>query len=120
MARSVRAALTALHRSGVPFRAPWKPPSDLREWEGPFTGEEKRAPQHPLVREKQREACRRWREKRRAAGLKVRSEPTERRRAQTREATRHWRERKRVSALEATAERDGCAGASPTNEAASD
>ena len=91
----VRAAPTALHRSGVPFRAPWKPPSDLREWEGPFTGEEKRAPQHPLVREKQREACRRWREKRRAAGLKVRSEPTERRRAQTREATRRWQERAR-------------------------
>ena len=44
MARSVRAALTALHRSGVPFRASWTPPSDLREWEGPFTGEEKRAP----------------------------------------------------------------------------
>ena len=85
----------------MPFRARWKPPSDLREWEGPFTGEEKRAPQHPLVREKQREACRRWREKRRAAGLKVRSEPTERRRAQTREATRRWRERKPVSALEA-------------------
>ena len=103
MARSVRAALTALHRCGVPFRAPWKPPSDLRECEGPFTGEEKRPPQHPLVREKQREACRRWREKRRAAGLNVRSEPTERRRAQTREATRRWRERKRVSALRATA-----------------
>jgi hypothetical protein len=103
MARSVRAALTALHRSGVPFRAPWKPPSDLREWEGPFTGEEKRAPQHPLVRAKQREACRRWREKRRAAGLKVWSKPTERRRAQTREATRRWRERKRASALEAAA-----------------
>jgi hypothetical protein len=119
MARSVGAALTALHRSGVPFRAPWKPPSDLREWEGPFTGEEKRAPQHPLVRAKQREACRRWREKRRAEGLKVRTEPSEQRRAQTREATRRWRERKRVSALEATAERDGGAGAWPTSEAAS-
>ena len=103
MARSVAAALTALHRFGVPFRAPWKPPSDLREWEGPFTGEEKRAPQHPLVRAKQREACRRWREKRRAAGLNVRSEPTERRRAQTREATRRWRERKRGRSLEAAA-----------------
>jgi hypothetical protein len=99
MARSVGAALTALHRSGVPFRAPWKPPSDLREWEGPFTGEEKRVPQHPLVREKQREACRRWREKRRGAGLKVRSEPTERRRAQTREATRRWRERRRAEEM---------------------
>jgi hypothetical protein len=100
MARSVRAALTALHRSGVPFRAPWKPPSDLREWEGPLTGEEKRAPQHPLVRAKQREACRRWREKRRAEGLAVwrpRRAATDERRAQVREATRRWRERKRAA-----------------------
>ena len=106
MARSVRAALTALHRSGVPFRAPWKPPADLRDWEGPFTGEEKRAPQHPLVREKQREACRRWREKRRARGIEV-WRPiriTDERRAQVREATRRWRERKR--ALEAAKTRD--------------
>jgi hypothetical protein len=120
MARSVGAALTALHRSGVPFRAPWKPPSDLREWEGPFTGEEKRAPQHPLVREKQREACRRWREKRRAAGLKVRSEPTERRRAHTRAATRRWRERERASALEAAGRTrdDAAQPATCENEAA--
>ena len=106
MARSVRAALTALHRSGVPFRAPWKPPSDLRDWEGPFTGEEKRTPQHPLVREKQREACRRWREKRRARGIEVWSpiRITDERRAQVREATRRWRERKR--ALEAARTRD--------------
>ena len=109
MARSVRAALTALHRSGVPFRAPWKPPSDLRDWEGPFTGEEKRATQHPLVREKQREACRRWREKRRAQGLSVRRPrraATDERRAQVREATRRWRERKRaLKAAQAAAER---------------
>jgi hypothetical protein len=114
MARSVRAALTALHRSGVPFRAPWKPPSDLREWEGPFTGEEKRAPQHPLVREKQREACRRWREKRRAQGLAVwrpRRAATDERRAQVREATTRWRARQRALKASAVAERDD--GAQP-------
>jgi hypothetical protein len=69
MARSPRAALLGLRRSGVPFRRPWKEPATLCAWEGPFTGEEKRLPQHPLVREKQRLACRRWREKRRAQGL---------------------------------------------------
>jgi hypothetical protein len=51
MARSARAALMAMHRSGVPFRRPWRPPADLREWEGPFDGAEKRLPQHPLVRD---------------------------------------------------------------------
>src|SRR3984885_11711064 len=55
MARSARAALTALHRSGVPFRRPWRPP-ELRAWEGPFDGSEKRLPQHPEVRARQREA----------------------------------------------------------------
>jgi len=109
MARSARAALVALHRSGVPFRRPWKEPATLRAWEGPFTGEEKRLPQHPLVREKQRLACRRWREKRRAQGLSVRRPrraATDERRAQVREATRRWRERKRARALEAAAARD--------------
>jgi hypothetical protein len=105
MARSAVAALVALHRSGVAFRRPWKPPADLRPWEGPFTGEEKRLPRHPLVRERQREANRRWREKRRARGIEVwrPSRITDERRAQVREATRRWRERKRVSALEAAA-----------------
>ena len=110
MARSVGAALTALHRSGVPFRAPWKPPSDLREWEGPFTGEENGRRNTRLFG---RSSVRRVGvgENRRAAGLKAWSEPTERRRAQTREATRRWRERKRVSALEAAARtRDDGAG----------
>jgi hypothetical protein len=35
MARSARAAMTALHSSAVVFRRPWKPPR-LRPWEGPF------------------------------------------------------------------------------------
>lgn len=102
MARSARAALMALQRSGVQFRRTWTAP-ELQPWEGPFTGEEKRLPQHPLVREKQREANRRWREKRRARGLAVwrpRRPTTNERRAQVREATRIWRERKRARALE--------------------
>ena len=35
MARSARAALMALHLSGVVFRRQWKPPR-LKPWEGPF------------------------------------------------------------------------------------
>jgi hypothetical protein len=64
MARSVAATLTALRRSGVRFQRPWKPPA-LKPWEGPFTGEEKRLPQHPAVAARQREACRRWSERQR-------------------------------------------------------
>jgi hypothetical protein len=64
LCRSARAALTALHRSGVELRA-WRP-VPLHPWEGPFTGAERRLPQHPEVRARQREACRRWREKKRA------------------------------------------------------
>lgn len=109
MARSAVAALVALHRSGVVFRLPWEPPANLRPWEGPFTGEEKRLPRHPLVQERQRRANRRWREKRRALGIEVwrPSWMTDERRAQVREATRRWRERKRARALEA---RDDGAG----------
>ena len=69
MARSARAALVALHRSGVQFREPWRPPVDLRQWEGPFDGSERRLPQHPEVAARQREACRRWRERKRARAL---------------------------------------------------
>jgi hypothetical protein len=107
MARSAVAALVALHRSGVEFRRPWKPPANLRPWEGPFTGEEKRLPRHPLVRERQREANRRWREKRRPQGLEIwrPSRITDERRAQVREATTRWRERQR--ALKARAAGDG-------------
>jgi hypothetical protein len=68
MARSARAALTALHRSGIPFRRPWRPP-ELRAWEGPFDGSEKRLPQHPAVAAERREYNRRWRERKRARAL---------------------------------------------------
>ncbi len=65
MARSARAALMALHRSGVPFRRPWKLP-EVKPWEGPFDGSEKRLPQHPAIAARQREYARRWRERKRA------------------------------------------------------
>ena len=48
MARSLRAALAALHRSGVPFRRSWRASHEV--WEGPFDGSEKRLPQLPEVR----------------------------------------------------------------------
>jgi hypothetical protein len=70
MARSARAALVALHRSGVEFRRPWKPPS-LQPWEGPFTGAERRLPQHPAVAARQREYARCWRERKRARVLEA-------------------------------------------------
>ena len=68
MVRSARAALVALRLSGVEFRRSWKPP-ELRLWEGPFDGAEKRLPQHPAVAERQRLACRLWRERKRAREL---------------------------------------------------
>jgi hypothetical protein len=66
LCRSARAALTALHRSGVPFRRPWEAP-ELARWEGPFTGAERRLPMHPAIAARQREACRRWRARKLAA-----------------------------------------------------
>lgn len=68
MARSARAALTALYRAGVPFRRPWRPPV-LQPWEGPFTGDEARLPQHPRVSTERREYNRRWRERARQARI---------------------------------------------------
>jgi hypothetical protein len=69
MARSARAALVALHRSGVEFRGAWEPPADLRPWEGPFDGSEKRLPQHPAIAARQRQYARRWRERQRVREL---------------------------------------------------
>jgi hypothetical protein len=67
LARSALAALTALHRSGVAFCRPWKPPL-LQAWEGPFTftNLNERLPQHPQVSVERREAQRAWRERQRA------------------------------------------------------
>jgi hypothetical protein len=64
-ARSARAALTALVRSGVVFRREWKL-AQLRPWEGPFGDPTQRKPHHPKVAAKRREAKRRSRERQRA------------------------------------------------------
>ena len=47
------------------FGGPWRP-VPLRPWEGPFTGAERRLPMHPAIAARQGEACRRWRERKRA------------------------------------------------------
>jgi hypothetical protein len=108
MARSARAALTALYRMGVPFRRPRRPPV-LQPWEGPFTRDEARLPQHPKVACERREFNRRWREARRVQGLLP---PTEEQRARRREYARRWRERARQARIGAAAtERDD--GAQP-------
>ena len=60
MARSARAALMALHLSGVVFRRRWKPPR-LKPWEGPFADPTQRLPQAPDVAARRRAARRRWR-----------------------------------------------------------
>jgi hypothetical protein len=60
MARSARAAMMALHLSGVVFRREWKPPQ-LQPWEGPFADPTERLPQHPGVAAEWREAKRRYR-----------------------------------------------------------
>jgi hypothetical protein len=71
LARSPRAALAALRRSGIPLRR-WREVPRQR-WEGPFDGSEKRLPQHPAIAARQREACRRWRERKPARALEVRA-----------------------------------------------
>jgi hypothetical protein len=67
MARSARAALMALHLSGVVFRRTWKPPR-LKPWEGPFADPTQRLPQAPDVAARRRDARRRWREHQRVRG----------------------------------------------------
>jgi hypothetical protein len=62
MARSARAALTALYLSGVVFRRKWKPPR-LKPWEGPFADPTQRLPQAPDVAARRRAARQRWRER---------------------------------------------------------
>jgi hypothetical protein len=65
LARSARAALMALHLSGVGFRRQWKPPR-LKLWEGPFADPMRRLPQAPDVAARRRAARRRWRLRQRA------------------------------------------------------
>jgi hypothetical protein len=64
MARSARAALMALHLSGVVFRRRWKPPR-LKPWEGPFADPTQRLPRAPDVAAQRRAARQRWRERQR-------------------------------------------------------
>ena len=65
LARSARAALVALHLSGVVFRRCWKPPR-LKPWEGPFADPHQQLPQAPDVAARRRAARRRWRVRQRA------------------------------------------------------
>ena len=59
MARGARAAMMALHLSGVVFRRHWKPPR-LRPWEGPFADPTQRLPQALEVAAQRRAARQRW------------------------------------------------------------
>ena len=63
VAMSATAALTALLRSGAPFRRPWTP-VELRAWEGPFP-DTVRIPRAPEILKRRREERRRWRERQR-------------------------------------------------------
>ena len=65
LVRSARAALMALHLSGVVFRRKWKPPR-LQPWEGPFADPTQRLPQAPGVAARRRAARRRWLSRQRA------------------------------------------------------
>jgi hypothetical protein len=62
MARSARAAMMALHLSGVVFRRPWEPPR-LEPWEGPFADATQRLLQAPEVAAQRRAALRAYRER---------------------------------------------------------
>jgi hypothetical protein len=64
MARSARAAMMALHLSGVVFRRRWKPPR-LKPYEGPFADPTQRLPQARDVAARRRAARRRWRARQR-------------------------------------------------------
>jgi hypothetical protein len=66
LVRSARAALMALHLSGVVFRRRWKPPR-LKPWEGPFADPTQRLPQAADVAARRRGARRRWRARAREA-----------------------------------------------------
>jgi hypothetical protein len=65
MTRSARAALMALHLSGVVFGSQWAPPQ-LEPWEGPFPDPNERLPQAPEVAAQRRAARQRSRERQRA------------------------------------------------------
>jgi hypothetical protein len=64
LARTPRAFLIALHRSGVPLIR-WNPPKKLARWEGPFENPHARLPQHPAVARERAAAQQRYRQRRR-------------------------------------------------------
>ena len=66
MARSARAALVALYRSGVSFPNKWHCPQRLEPWEGPFADPMVRLPQHPQVARERNGAKARYRARLRA------------------------------------------------------
>jgi hypothetical protein len=72
LARSARAALMALHLSGVMFRRRWKPPR-LKPWEGPFADPTQQLPQAPDVVARRRAARRRWRVRQQRCGTSPRA-----------------------------------------------
>src|SRR5262249_26251546 len=74
LARSARAALMALHLSGVVFRRRWKPPR-LKPWEGPFADPHQQLPQAPDVAARRRAARRRWRVRQQRRETSPRAEP---------------------------------------------
>ena len=65
LARTARAAMMALHLSGVVFRQQWTAP-ELEPWEGPFADPHQRLPQEPTVAAERRATMRAWRERQRA------------------------------------------------------
>jgi hypothetical protein len=80
LARSARAALMALHLSGVVFRRRWKPPR-LKPWEGPFADPHQQLPQAPDVAARRRAARRRWQQRRETSPRALEPRHGDRRRA---------------------------------------
>jgi hypothetical protein len=68
MVRTPAAAMAALALANVPFQRKWRL-RRLEPWEGPFSDAERRLPMNPAARERQREACRLWRERKRSRAL---------------------------------------------------
>ena len=102
--RSIAATMEALRRSNVPFRSQLRQRT-LAEWEGPFTGDERRVCWHPKAREKAREvnACRRLR-RRMELGIAAPPRPPDETKSRDREAAPRFRgqhahmQRRRASA----------------------
>jgi VRR-NUC domain len=97
LVRSIRAAFTAFHRSGVPLLSPEKP-HELEDWEGPFSDPTRPLPQHPVVRAQRRERHELWRRNRGMAARRTNVSLEERRR-RNREAVRRHRERQRAALI---------------------